>query len=231
MKGKTQKTGKEEETRKREKAEKKERAEKTEKAEKTEETTRERILEETIAQFNEKGLKFTMDDIARNLSISKKTIYAIIGDKKTLLNEMADYCFDSIREKKEEIFKSSRQDTVCLIKEVLKAMPQQYQNIDLRQLHVLKDKYPPVYAKVAKRLESDWDTTLTLLNRGVKEGVIREFNVAVFKTMMHATLEKFFEKDILVENDITYQEALEEVVEILIDGVRIQKTDSRITNL
>ena len=33
------------------------------------------ILEATIEQFNEKGIKFTMDDVAKRIGISKKTIY------------------------------------------------------------------------------------------------------------------------------------------------------------
>ena len=38
---------------------------------------RENILENTLKVFNQKGLKFTMDDIAREMSISKKTIYTV----------------------------------------------------------------------------------------------------------------------------------------------------------
>ena len=35
------------------------------------------ILEGTIKAFNEKGLKFTMDDVAKILGMSKKNIYRI----------------------------------------------------------------------------------------------------------------------------------------------------------
>ena len=49
---------------------------------------RETILEETIQAFNKKGLKFTMDDIAALLGISKKTIYTVFQDKNTLVSEM-----------------------------------------------------------------------------------------------------------------------------------------------
>ena len=41
-------------------------------------SNKERILIATIKLFNEKGLKFTMDDIAAELKISKKTIYQIL---------------------------------------------------------------------------------------------------------------------------------------------------------
>ena len=57
---------------------------------------REMILEGTIKAFNRKGLKFTMDDIARELAISKKTIYMVFADKESLFLAMVDYMFDHI---------------------------------------------------------------------------------------------------------------------------------------
>ena len=42
---------------------------------------KERILEATMKVFNKKGLKFTMDDIAEELSMSKKTIYTVFDNK------------------------------------------------------------------------------------------------------------------------------------------------------
>ncbi len=64
---------------------------------------RETILEGTIQAFNKKGLKFTMDDIASLLGMSKKTIYTVFQDKNTLVSEMVDYCFDSIKESEQEV--------------------------------------------------------------------------------------------------------------------------------
>ena len=53
------------------------------------------ILEATIQAFQKKGLKFTMDDLASLLGISKKTIYTVFPDKNSLVLEMVDYCFSS----------------------------------------------------------------------------------------------------------------------------------------
>ena len=40
-----------------------------------------KILEAAIVVFNQKGMKFTMDDLARQLEISKKTIYTVFLNK------------------------------------------------------------------------------------------------------------------------------------------------------
>ena len=43
---------------------------------------RKTILNGTMEVFNPKGLKLTMDDIAKQLGISKKTIYKVFNDKE-----------------------------------------------------------------------------------------------------------------------------------------------------
>ncbi len=51
---------------------------------------KEKILEGTIKVFNQKGLKFTMDDLASELGMSKKTIYTVFKDKDSLFLAMVD---------------------------------------------------------------------------------------------------------------------------------------------
>ena len=64
---------------------------------------KETILEGTIKVFNQKGLKFTMDDIAGELGMSKKTIYTIFRDKESLFLATVDYLFDSVKESEKQV--------------------------------------------------------------------------------------------------------------------------------
>ena len=156
---------------------------------------REKILQGTMQAFNQKGLKFTMDDIAHILGISKKTIYQVFADKEALFLAMVDYLFDCIKE------------------------PESYKEIDFRQMYLLKDKFPEIYHQVELRLETGWETTIALLEQGMEEGVIRRINIPILKMMLEASLEQFFQRDILIQSKLSYGEALEEVVNILVDGI------------
>lgn len=188
----------------------------------TETEVRKEILEGTIVLFNRSGLKFTMDELAALIHRSKKTIYVVFPDKATLLSSMADYVFQSIKETEKEIYSNPNLETVEKLRKLLGAMPEQYQTVDFRKLYVLKDKYPEVYQKVQDGLESGWEPTIDLLKKGMKEGKIRRISIPVFKTMFQATLEQFFQRDVLVESGITYNRALEEVVSIMVDGIVIR---------
>ena len=55
-----------------------------------------KIIEAAIGLFQEYGVKFTMDQLARSLKMSKKTLYVVLKDKMTLYHEAVDYLFDSI---------------------------------------------------------------------------------------------------------------------------------------
>ena len=180
---------------------------------------RQTILEGTLTAFNEKGLKFTMDDVARILSMSKKTIYTVFRDKETMFLAMVDYMFDAIKESERAIVADEKLTTKEKIRKILGVLPEGYRDVDFRQLYLLKDKYPRTYRKVEQRLETGWEQTIALLEQGMEEGVIRRVQIPIVKMMLEATLEQFFQRDILLQNKISYQEALDEVVEILVDGV------------
>ena len=182
--------------------------------------TRQMILEGTIRAFNRKGLKFTMDDVAKELSMSKKTIYTIFRDKESLFFAMVDYLFDSIKESEQCVLNDESLDMLEKIRKVLGVIPEGYREIDFRQLYLLREKYPAIYQRVEERLETGWENTIALLEQGMREGVVRKVDIPIVKMMMEAAIEQFFQRDILLQNGISYMDALDEVVDILVDGIR-----------
>ena len=183
---------------------------------------REKILLGIIQVFNKKGLKFTMDDVAEELKISKKTIYKEFTSKEEMFETMADYVFDNIKIREEEILNSTEYTTAEKIRLLLSAMPEGYRNINFQELHPLKDKYPKVYKKVQTRLETGWEPTLKLMEQGKEEGIIKkDADLKIFKMMMEASLERFFEKDVTKGGHKKYNDYLNEVVGILLNGITV----------
>ena len=180
------------------------------------------ILEGTIQAFNRKGLKFTMDDIAGQLGMSKKTIYTVFRDKETMFFAMVDYMFDSIKESERQVLRDESFTTVEKIRRVLGVLPEGYKDIDFRQLYLLRDKYPKIYKRVEERLESGWETIIGLMEQGMEEGVIKRVDIPIVKLMLEVAIEQFFQRDILIRNQISYAQALDEVVEILVNGIAVR---------
>lgn len=184
---------------------------------------KEEILKATLQVFNDKGLKFTMDDIAERMKISKKTLYKVFDDKEALFLDMVDYMFDTIKESERAVVENEGLSTVDKIHKILGVLPEGYKDVDLRQLYLLKDKYPKIYKQVELRLETGWETTIELIEQGISEGCIQPIRIPILKMMLEASVEQFFQRDILVQNKVSYQDALDEVVNILMEGIKVHK--------
>lgn len=187
---------------------------------------KETILEGTLEVFNQKGMKFTMDDIATSLNMSKKTIYTVFKNKEDLFLTMVDYLFDGIKESEREVLSATNLGTLQKIKTVLGVMPESYRQIDFSRLYLLRDNYPTIYAKVEERLETGWESIIALLEQGMEEGVIRRASIPIVKMMLEASLEQFFQRDILVRNGLGYAEAVEEVVRVIVDGIAVREGEN-----
>ena len=183
---------------------------------------RNRILDTTIVVFNRKGIKLTMSDIAAEMSISKKTIYKEFESKDDLFSVMVDYVFDQIKEKENEIAGDSSLTTCDKLKKLLSAMPEKYSGINYQEIAPLQEKHPKVYKKIQKRLETGWETTIDLLEKGKTEGVIRQdADVVLIKVMLESSLEALLSGDILKKHKIRYVDALNSIVEIIMDGIAV----------
>lgn len=181
---------------------------------------KEKILESAIEEFEKKGLKFTMDDIAKNLAISKKTLYAVFQNKEEMMLALADYCFADIKKSEKEILEDPDMDILTKIEKIMVVLPDRYQNIGLQNLYQLSDKYPKIYQRVATYLSTDWDATIGLLEQGMAQGKIRPIKIPILQAMVEGTIQQFFTDNILVENQIGYDDALKEMIHIIISGIK-----------
>lgn len=184
-----------------------------------EQAHKDKIMQTATELFQEKGPKFTMDELAATLKMSKKTLYVYFNDKEDLFYQAVDHIFDSISVEKNNVIHDESIELKERIILTLQVLPHQYKHVDFRQLFILKDKYPRVYEHLSQRLESNWETTIELLEEGKRQHVLRDFSIPVFKTMYEATLEHFFKRNTLKANHISYTDGLKEVVRILIEGV------------
>lgn len=164
-----------------------------------------------------------MDDIASLLKISKKTIYTVFRDKEELFLAMVDCLFDQIKEEEREVLENESLCTVEKIRVILGVLPDRYRDVDFRQLYTLKEKYPKIYRQVELRLETGWEATIALIEQGMREGCIKPVRIPILKMMLEAALEQFFQKDILIQNGVSYQDALDEVVDILMEGITLHR--------
>lgn len=186
----------------------------------------EKIILAAIEEFSKQGLKFTMDDVAKNLGMSKKTLYTVFKSKDDLLYAVADFCFADIKRSEQEILLDPNMDIVDKIKSIIVVLPERYKNIGLSALYQLKEKAPNVYLRVEHYLQTDWDATIALLTSGMAQGRIKKVSIPVLKSMIESTIAEFFASDVLLEAGLTYEQGLEQMIEIIMSGITVKEEDN-----
>ena len=179
----------------------------------------EKILDGALKVFREKGPKFTMDDLASEMKMSKKTIYTIFTDKNELMCDMMDYAFDMIKAAEDNVYSNPELDTVEKIRGILAVLPESHYGFDYTAMKQLANKYPMAYQKMTDRLDSGWGKTIELVKKGIDEGELRNFDFEIFKFMYEACIDKLLMGDFLKSNNIAYPDALSELVDVMVDGI------------
>ena len=178
-----------------------------------------RILEGALNVFRAKGPKFTMDDLATEMKMSKKTIYTVFRDKNELMCDMMDYAFDLIKEAEDQIYYNDSLSTVEKIRGILAVLPESHYGFDYTAMHQLAEKYPMAYEKLRFRLDSGWEKTFELIKKGQNDGEIRQVDENIIKLMYESCIDRLLMGDYLQEAGKDYPEALTEVVDIMVDGI------------
>lgn len=134
---------------------------------------RDRIIKESFALFVRFGIKTTMDEIAKHLGVSKRTIYENFKDKSELLTECTDFMNEQTHNQAVEIFEAA--DNV--LEAALQLMYRQ--NVRGRQnfkfMVELGKYYPEIYKNnLLKYQERKQKGVEDLMRQGIKEGVFRK---------------------------------------------------------
>ena len=164
---------------------------------------REKIIDATVEEFKQNGLKFTMNDLAKRLGISKKTIYTVFESKQAVLVAVADRYAADLYSMQEELEADVSLNVVQKLEKLLCALPEKYSNIGL-----------------SRTVNNGWEQAEQYLRKGMKEGLIREVSIPIVMAMVKGTVICFMESDVLYQNELTYEQAKKEMVEILMKGIK-----------
>lgn len=120
----------------------------------------------------------------------------------------------------DELESNPNLDTVEKVIQILIGLPNRYQNIGLREMYDLADKYPKVYKRLMKTVNDGWKLAESYIVKGIQEDKIRPVSVPIVMAMVEGTVRKFMDSRILVNNGLSYEQGKEEMIKVIINGIR-----------
>ena len=141
-------------------------------------TTEEKLYEATFARYQESGVKFTMDELANRLGISKKTLYERVRSKEELVVRAVAYYFDAVEREQRAIREDGTLSALEKTERLLCVVPQMpFRDYRIREL---RRAFPQAFQQVADWLETGWERTFAIMDEAVASGMLLPFDHVLF---------------------------------------------------
>lgn len=171
------------------------------------------------------GIKsITMDDVARELGISKKTLYQYVTDKDDLVGKFID---NEINIRQEEICKCFRigLNAIEELFEISAFMQKLMRDQNPATEHDLKKYYPHHYQKTQKaRREGVYNYILMNLKKGIKEGLYRkDMNIEIIARLYLSRAENTHLNELFSSEEFSSVKLFVELLTYHIRGIATEK--------
>jgi TetR/AcrR family transcriptional regulator, cholesterol catabolism regulator len=181
----------------------------------------ERILNSALTLYSKYGIKsITLDDLCKELGISKKTIYQFITDKKDLIRKVVDYEITI----QHNSYKKMVSSDINAIDELLYVNRQIHENQGIHNpvfYYDLKKYYPDIYKEWMKYKRARmYELIHRNLEKGIAEGLYRkEMDAAVISRLHMARAEMMHSSDIIDEKEFGTSHFINEIFRYHIHGI------------
>ena len=182
---------------------------------------RKTILEYSMQYLEKYGCKFSVDDMMKELNMSKRTFYRYFKTKELLLMALIDALTEEVQETMKLHAANETLSTGEKLFRVLTIETNFEKLISYRHIAELEKYYPQVYQYLMGRYEFDWGVVEELLFQGMEEGIYKKLNVDLVKTLLQNGMQMLCRGDFLERNGLTYQRALHQTVEIILRGIQV----------
>jgi AcrR family transcriptional regulator len=183
------------------------------------------ILQKVSELYMKYGIKsITMDDVARELGISKKTLYQYVTDKDDLVGKFID---NEILRRQSEICKcfGIGYNAIEELFEISIFMNKMMRDQNPATEYDLKKYYPVHYQKTVKaRREGIYEYILLNLKKGIKEGLYREeMNKEIIAKLYLSRIEDSHIHELFTKEEFTSMKLFVEILTYHVRGIATER--------
>ncbi|AFH50617.1 Transcriptional regulator [Ignavibacterium album JCM 16511] len=187
-------------------------------------TDRNKIIDYCTSKFLQDGFYFvSVDQIASELRISKKTIYKFFSSKDDLVKAVALKLMNEVSDKIEKIIKSENDSLtkVIMLFEVMAGVVVKFSEKWLKDLQI---HTPDLWKKIDEfRAKRAFTALGSIIRQGQIEGIIIEKPVELIIHIFVNTIRSVVHPDFLYHQKFNYKEAFIHSFEILFNGILTPK--------
>lgn len=164
---------------------------------------RQRIIEAATREFEAKGIKSVkMDDIACLLSVLKRTVYEIFGNKEDLLLECVKHDMDRTDAEMNAFAHEPGHNVIDIMLHFYEVKMSRMSRINPAYFIEL-DKYPQVLRHFEERRKMRTVNSASFFSEGIKQGYFRpEVNYELIEKIADLTIREVMSQQLYIEYNL-----------------------------
>ena len=189
------------------------------------------LYRRTTEVYMKQGIKkITMDDMAQELKVSKKTLYKFVKNRPELVSKSMKWRLDFDT----QVFTAIRERNLSAIEELW----------EISSYHIghLKMMHPSLHSDLAKYYKEAWlmfnnytktgflyETTINNIKKGIAQGLYRsDFDVEVIAKLYLNKIDMVFDPSIFIPTQYNFSSVCREMVKYHANGMATEKGRSEI---
>jgi AcrR family transcriptional regulator len=184
----------------------------------------EKILEVTQEKFFKTGFyKTTMDEIASELKMSKKTIYKLFPSKNDLVEAIAMRFTEQMKNKIVPMLQADK-NAVEKLAGLIILLSNTAGKIGDRMFGELKDHFPSVWQKVDSfRTEMMFGNITRVIDQGKREGLFIDYPTPIIMSVFINSIRSTVNPEFIIENNFSMVVAAQTTFKIIVGGILTEK--------
>ena len=162
-----------------------------------------------------------MDDVAKHLNISKKTLYQYFADKEDLVRNIVELEYNNRKKCFQEIIKRKDLNAIEELFEIYRMINTMFRDYNASMEYDIHKYYPELFTKVKEvRRKRMYDTMYSNMNKGKREGLYRkELNSKIIARLLVFKVENMFDNDIFTMEELVSVKVFNEVFVYHLQGI------------
>jgi AcrR family transcriptional regulator len=183
-----------------------------------------KIIEHIEEKFFRDGFyKTTMDEIASELRMSKKTIYKFFPSKDDLVKAIAKFFMNRMKSKIVPALQSDK-NAIEKLGDLINILAKASEKISAARMEELKRHYPSLWNEIDSfRTEMMFGNITKVIEQGKKEGLFVDYPTNIIMNVLVASVRSIVNPDFIMNNNYSIIEAARYAFRIVISGILTEK--------
>ncbi|WP_301859508.1 TetR/AcrR family transcriptional regulator [uncultured Megasphaera sp.] len=189
-------------------------------------TIREQIIGEAMQQINDHGTEFHMDDLAKNLRISKRTLYEHFSSKQEIIEETLRSLMDDVYQQHQQLIADPTLTTEEKIIRFGRVRTRNITVLSVRKVNEVFHKVPGLCQKLEELHDKDFSLLSQLLDTAMEEEDFKPFDKFLILHMLRSAADDIVEYFDDVERDYSFSEYMEKCIRVILYGIKKDRGQS-----